>query len=122
MADHPLNCTTKIPVRQTVGECSELLANAGAARVAVVYENKQAVGLSFRLEMSSGWQDFTLPVNVPAMAALLSRMKFPPKTPEIELKRHRAPGHAAEVAWRWSRTGWKRSWPSSPRRWPPLTR
>jgi len=100
MPSRPLNYTTKIPVRQTVSECSELLADAGAARVAIVYEDKQPVGLSFRLEMPSGWQDFTLPVNVPAMAAVLSRMKFPPKTPEIALKRYRAPGHAAEVAWR----------------------
>ena len=98
----PLNYTTKIPVRQTVGECSALLADAGASRVAVVYQDKRPVGLSFRLEMPSGWQDFTLPVNVAAMARRLATMTWPPKlhASESEKKRIRSPDHAAEVAWR----------------------
>lgn len=100
MTSRPLNYTTKIPVRQTVGECSDLLAEAGASRVAVVYADKRPVGLSFRLEMSGQMQDYALPVNVPAMSRRLATMDYPPRYKGQELARLRAPQHAAEVAWR----------------------
>jgi hypothetical protein len=98
-----LNYTTKIPVKKTVGECTELLAEAGATRVAIVYDHKVPVGLSFRLEVpQSGWQDFTLPVNVAAMARRLAGMKLPPSlhASAAEERRIRSTEHAAEVAWR----------------------
>jgi hypothetical protein len=100
MPSRPLNYTTKVPVRQTVGECVNLLAEAGADRVAIVYDNKQPVGLSFRLEMESGWQDFTLPVNVTAMAKRLATMDYPPRYKGKELASLKTPQHAAAVAWR----------------------
>lgn len=99
VVSRPLNYTTKIAARQTVGECSSLLAEAGAARVTVVYEGRKPIGLSFRLEMPSGWQDFTLPVQIEGVAKLLAEVDPAALFSEAR-KRIRQPEHAANVAWR----------------------
>lgn len=96
----PLNYTTVIPAKRTVGECSDLLAEAGAARVATVYEDKKPVGLSFRLEMPSGWQDFTLPVNVAGVAKMLAALELSTKWGPTERTRIKSAAHALDVAWR----------------------
>lgn len=96
MASRPLNYTTKVPAKRTVGECSDLLAEAGATRVAVVYEDRKLVGLSFRLEMPSGWQDFTMPVNVDGAERLLADNYAGGMPKAVFLSRE----HASNVAWR----------------------
>jgi hypothetical protein len=100
-----LNYTTTIAVTQTAGECQAILAVAGAASVAVHYEDGQPSGLSFTLRTPHGVRAFTLPVDVEAMRRVLAQAerdgKFPPT-----VKSHKASGsystpeHAARVAWR----------------------
>ncbi len=75
MANRPLNFTTKIPAVQTVGECQATLAKAGASSVAVHYQDGAPAGLSFRLATPHGDRNFTLPVDVAAMHAVLVKAK-----------------------------------------------
>lgn len=69
----PLNYTTTIAASKTVGECQHILAQAGAAAVAVNYENAIPAGLSFRLATPHGARDFTLPVNIDGMERVLNQ-------------------------------------------------
>lgn len=98
----PLNYTTKIPAAQTVGECQAILAQAGASSVAVHYQNAEPSGLSFRLDTPHGRRNFTLPVDVAAMQAVLQKAE---KAGDFaSLKKASASftnrDHAANVAWR----------------------
>lgn len=97
----PLNYTTKIPVLQTVGECSTILADAGAAAVAIEYEDRRPVGLSFRLDTPHGPRNFRLPVDVAAMALVLRRTDFSSlKASTVKVAAYQTEDHAARVAWR----------------------
>lgn len=102
MARKPLNYTTAIPARRTASECSELLAEAGAARVAVEYASKNPVGLSFRLEMPSGWQDFAMPVNIDGIHELLKQAnaKGQLRSDGHRNSSYETTGHALNVGWR----------------------
>lgn len=97
---HPLNYSSIIPVAQTAGECQAILAAAGAASVAVHYEDGQPTGLSFSLVTPHGRRDFTLPVNVAGMQGVLAGAA------REGLRVHKAGvkvdsrEHAARVAWR----------------------
>lgn len=103
MTAKPLNYTTKVPVRQTVGECQDILGSAGANAVAVLYEDREPVGLSFQLAMPAGRRSFTMPVNVDAMAKLMreanaaGKLAKPNGRPATIYNTRR---HAAAVAWR----------------------
>ena len=46
MAKPPLNYTTTIPVTRTVGECTQLLADAGADMASTTYEDRKPVGIT----------------------------------------------------------------------------
>ncbi len=97
----PLNYTTTIPVAQTVGECQSVLAMAGAASVAVHYDDGQPSGLSFTLKTPHGTRAFTLPVDVPAMHAALRKTDFSSlKASRAKLDQLNSREHAANVAWR----------------------
>ena len=101
MANRPLNYTTTIPVTKTCGECQAILAAAGAASVAVHYEDGQPTGLSFSLRTPHGPRDFTLPVDVAAMQAVL--VKADRDGDFASLKKggkFTTREHAANVAWR----------------------
>lgn len=102
MAERPLNYTTKIPAAQTVGECQATLAKAGASSVAVHYEGGEATGLSFRLATPHGDRNFTLPVDVAAMHAVLIKAKRDGLFASIHAKADAftSKDHAANVAWR----------------------
>lgn len=98
----PLNYTTKIPAAQTVGECQHILAQVGASAVAVLYQDKGPSGLEFRLDTPHGRRDFTLPVDVTAMQAVLQKAE---RAGEFASLRKAAASwtsreHAANVAWR----------------------
>lgn len=67
----PLNYSTKIAVAKTVGEMQVLLADHGAARIAVDYDEGAPSALHFMLRTPHGQRSFSLPVNVDAMEALL---------------------------------------------------
>src|SRR5215475_12147402 len=96
----PLNYTTKIPAASTVGECQALLADAGAAAVAVMYDNRQPSGLSFRITTANGAQDFLLPVNVDGVSRLLCIADYPASIKTGELSRYATREHATRVGWR----------------------
>jgi hypothetical protein len=67
----PVNYTTSIAASKTVGEMQAMLAQHGAQRIAVDYENGQPSGLTFALMTEHGVRIFSLPVNVEAMHRLL---------------------------------------------------
>lgn len=67
----PINYSTKIAASKTVGEMQALLADHGAARIAVDYTDGAPSSLHFMLVTPHGQRSFTLPVNVDAMEQLL---------------------------------------------------
>lgn len=69
----PVNYSTTIAATKTVGEMQQMLAEAGASRIAVDYEDGHPSALSFALETAHGVRVFVLPVNVDAMHQLLIR-------------------------------------------------
>ena len=96
----PLNYTTTIPVAQTAGECQQILAAAGAASVAVHYEEGHASGLSFTLKTPHGTRAFTLPVDLGGMQRVLAEearggLRIHTKGAKVDSREH-----AARVAWR----------------------
>jgi hypothetical protein len=99
----PLNYSTSIPAARTIGECQDILASAGAAAVAVQYENREPVGLSFRIATPRGLRDFSLPVNVDGVEQLLGNAHAAGR---LSSSRGRNAAsfttrkHAAAVAWR----------------------
>jgi len=66
-----LNYTTKIAATKTVSEVQTMLAQHGASRIAIDYDNGRAVGITFALTTPHGQRLFTLPVDVDAMHRLL---------------------------------------------------
>lgn len=98
----PLNYTTKIPAAQTVGECQALLAKSGASAVAVEYQDGEPTGLSFRLDTPHGRRDFTLPVNIEGMHAVLRKADRDGMFAAMHVRRGQFAEleHAANVAWR----------------------
>lgn len=98
----PLNYSTAIPAAQTVGECQQLLARSGAAAVAVHYEDAEPAGLSFRLDTPHGRRDFTLPVNVAGIQAVIAGMlrDNPPHVSVAARNKLASREHATRVAWR----------------------
>jgi hypothetical protein len=95
----PLNYTTQIGVKQTISECQEILARAGARSAEIRFEEGRPAGLGFTLKTPHGIRNFTLPVNAGAMHAVLVKAGE-----ERLLGRSRAAyttrEHAARVAWR----------------------
>jgi hypothetical protein len=78
-----------------------MLADAGAAAVGIEYEDRRPVGLSFRLDTPAGRRDFTLPVDIGAMHAVLRRTDFSSlKASTLKVASYQTEDHAARVAWR----------------------
>lgn len=69
----PVNYTTSIAATKTVAEMQTMLAQHGAQRIAVDYEDGRPSALTFSLATIHGMRVFTLPVNIDAMHALLKR-------------------------------------------------
>ena len=102
MTTRPLNYTTKIAASRTVGECQELLAQAGADAVAVMYAERQPTGLSFQLSTAHGVRTFAMPVNIDGVAGMLAKMlrTDAPHVSRAELTKLASRDHAMNVAWR----------------------
>jgi hypothetical protein len=98
----PLNYTTAVPVARTVGEAQAMLAAAGAASVAVHYEGGEPCGLSFQLRTPHGPRNFTLPVNVDGVRAMLVKASKDGKlrSDGYRVAKFETREHAASVAWR----------------------
>ncbi|MFF3127016.1 hypothetical protein ACFVRD_32990 [Streptomyces sp. NPDC057908] len=67
----PANYTMRVSAAQMVGEMQALLAEHGAARIAVDYDGGASAALGFVLRTPHGQRTFALPVNVDAMHRLL---------------------------------------------------
>jgi hypothetical protein len=95
-----LNYTTGIQADKTIGEIQKILAEAGAARIAVDYEDGRPSGVTFGLTTVHGPRLFTLPVDVSAMQRLIQREwnagKLRSKGKSVMLSREQA----ERVAWR----------------------
>ena len=101
MADRPLNYTTKIPAARTIGECSALLAEAGADMVATIYTARKPSGLSFRLFTAGGDRDFVMPVNIDGVWKLLQDATYPASMHKSgQVRTYLTREHAERVAWR----------------------
>lgn len=98
----PLNYSTSVPATRTVGECQQMLAAAGAASVAVHYEGRDPVGLSFQLRTPHGPRAFTLPVNVEGAHRMLVKASKDGKlrSDGYRVTKAESREHAATVAWR----------------------
>jgi hypothetical protein len=100
-ARRPLDYTTKVPVYQTVAECSSALGRAGADSVTVQYDAGEEAGLGFALETPHGKREFLLPVRIDGVAAVIADM-LDNDRPAVSgsIARLRTREHAAAVAWR----------------------
>jgi hypothetical protein len=97
----PLNYTTRVPARQTIAECQDLLGQAGAHSVSVLYEDRKPAGLSFELPTPAGVRVFALPVNPDGILKLLKTMDWPPSMRKNgQAAKLMTRDHAITVAWR----------------------
>jgi hypothetical protein len=98
----PLNWTTKVPVAQTVGELTALLAASGAQAVGTTYDGGRPTGLNFLLPLPYGTKAYALPVDADAMHR---RLRQAEEAGDFAAAR-KARGtfssreHAERVAWR----------------------
>lgn len=69
----PVNYSTSIAASKTVAEMQTMLAEHGAQRIAVDYDNGRASSLTFSLMTQHGMRLFTLPVSIDKMHGLLLR-------------------------------------------------
>lgn len=102
VARRPLNYTTNVPVSQTVGEVQQLLAGAGADKVAVSYDAGQPVGVEFTLRTPHGDRVFRLPVEVEQVHGLLLMREDEGLFASLKKRNgtFTSTEHAARVAWR----------------------
>jgi hypothetical protein len=102
----PMNYTTKVPVTQSVTECQSALAAAGAASVAVHFDDGCPAGLSFTLKTPHGVRNFILPVTIDGVHLMLTALDKAGKLPAAGGGKGRgrdlyqSRDHAARVAWR----------------------
>lgn len=89
--------TTKIPADKTAGEISSLLAQAGASKVMTDYENREAVGLTFSINIEGRETPFKLPVRVEPIFRHIQRMKKPENRDRLAVQDME---QAKRVAWR----------------------
>lgn len=94
------NYTTKISAAKTAAQVQELLAAHGANRVMVEYDQGHPRAVSFEILTDFGLRQFTLPVDVEAMHALLKAEKKSGRLPSISASLAQDPIHAERVAWR----------------------
>lgn len=105
MTARPLNYTTKIEVKQTVGELTEMLGEHGATAIGVEYADRKPIGLTFVLDTPIGSRGFRLPVDPAgmhrALVAARQRGDFASlRLAQSKLDRLTTTEHAERVAWR----------------------
>lgn len=88
-----LNYTTTIKSSKTVGEIQELLAEKGARRIEIEYdENRLPDGVCFALQVAAHPVSFRLPCNTEGVYQALVKQRVPGK--------YQNRIHARNVAWR----------------------
>lgn len=97
----PIAYTSKIDASKTIHEIHEILAQAGAGRIATSYDEGIASGISFALQTEAwGARVFDLPVNIEAMHRKLVTLKRAGKLPSLSKWDAESTEQAARVAWR----------------------
>lgn len=95
-----LNYSTRIAATKTISEMQNMLANGGASRVAVEFDNSIPVGLSFLLPTPHGPRHFTLPVDVNAMQTVLKEQDEAGKLKSGSKAERTSLDQSGRVAWR----------------------
>lgn len=89
-----LNYTTSVPAVRTIAQITEILARSGARQVLTEYgPSGIATGIAFAVETPGGLQQYHLPVDVAAIAAVM-------KGDRNISPRFRTPEQAERVGWR----------------------
>lgn len=84
------NYTSEVSVYKSLAEIQAALAEHGARRIMVEYDNAgQPMGVTFSIETPAGPRAFCLPANVEGVRAVMSRQKVKD-----------ANGQAERTAWR----------------------
>lgn len=84
------NYTSEVSVYKSLAEIQAALAEHGARRIMVEYDNAgQPMGVTFGIETVAGARAFCLPANVDGVRAVMARQKV--KCPD---------GQAERTAWR----------------------
>lgn len=96
----PVNYTTKIAASKTVGEMQQMLAQHGAQRIAVDYEDGRPSALSFALTTVHGVRLFSLPVNIDGMHGLLKKKDVAGELRSGSRAERTSREQAERVAWR----------------------
>lgn len=89
--------TTSISAEKSASEVSSVLAQAGAEQVMINYDQGQAVGLSFVLDVRGKRLGFRLPVRTESLFEILNR-KRSTRTRHVKARDDRE--QANRVAWR----------------------
>ena len=100
-----LNYSTTVPVAQTVGEVTAILARAGAARVSTTYNAGEVIGVTFELHTPIGKFIYELPILAePVLRVLREKDRAGQLAAGVSGKLSRATmttqAHAERVAWR----------------------
>lgn len=84
------NYTSTVPVYQSMAEIQGALAQHGARKIMVDYDEAgQPSGITFGIETPAGARAFALPANVEGVRAVFARQKVKPQE-----------GQAERTAWR----------------------
>lgn len=95
-----LNYSTTIAADKTIGEIQKILAENGAARIAVDYQDGRPSGITFGLITPHGPRTFTLPVDIEAMQRLLVREDAAGRIRSGSKANRTSREQAEKVAWR----------------------
>jgi hypothetical protein len=97
----PISYTTRIATTRTVAEVTDLLARAGAQRIATEYSEGRPIGISFALTTEAfGPRIFELPVNVDAMHHKMVTLSKARKLAGLSQADGQSREQAERVAWR----------------------
>lgn len=88
-----LNYSTKISSEKSCGEIQGMLGQKGAQYVSCKYENGEAVGICFSIDMKGKPVNFQLPCNWPGVLAAFKKDRKIPRSAETERQ-------AKMTAWR----------------------
>lgn len=93
-----LNYTTRVPAKRTIGELQDMLAQAGADAVIVVYASKRPIGIQFALETPAGQRTFRLPAQLDGIRRVMAGID--PAKARKGPTYFTAEEHVMDVGWR----------------------
>lgn len=78
------NYTSNVSVYASLGEIQGALAEAGAMKIMVDYDNGKPIGVTFALDTPMGIRVFALPANVDGVVAVFKKQRVPPQRDQAE--------------------------------------